>query len=230
MVRLMVALFVVFLVAAFLVIDVILHLRQKPSIAEQLRDQADASAAEAGTRIAGFRVAPDAAYHPGHTWARHLGQGLARVGVDDFAAHLVGAPDRIDAPPVGAQVRAGRPLLTLVRKGRRIPVLAPVSGAVAAINKTVLSETGKVLADPYGAGWLLDIRSTDLAAEFRSLLSGEMARRLVDEAAGALHTYLSPMSVAAAADGGEPIGGIADMLDDPTWDRVRSRFLLTDTE
>jgi glycine cleavage system H protein len=152
------------------------------------------------------------------------------VGLDDFAARLIGRADRIDAPPVGATVQAGHALLTLVRRGRRTAVVAPVSGAVAAVNRDALVNPGTVVEDPYGDGWLIDIRGADLPQEFRSLLTGEMARRLIDDAAGALHTYLSPVPLQAAADGGQAVDGIADMLDEQTWDRARTRFLLTDPE
>jgi glycine cleavage system H protein len=225
----MVALFIVLMIATFLVIDVVLHLRNQPALAEQARNRV-AAAAET-PRVAGFRIAPDAAYHPGHTWARHTAQGVAQVGLDDFASRLVGKPDRVELPAVGTQVRAGRPMATLQRKGRRIPVVAPVSGIVAAVNRQAQATPEELTADPYGKGWLVEIKSSELSYDFRALMSGEMARRFVDEAAAALHSYFAPPEMAmAAADGGEPIDGIADQMDDPTWDRVRSRFLLTDAE
>lgn len=226
----MVALFVVLMIAIFLVIDIVLHVRHQPAFADQLQSRMEASAA-ALPRIAGFRVDPALAYHSGHTWARHIGQGLARVGVDDFAARLIGRPDRIELPAVGTSVRAGRPLLTVIHKGRRVPVVAPVSGTVAAVNTAVLTDGGAVLDSPYGAGWMVDIKSAELSYDLRSLLTGEMARRFIDEAAAALHTVFAPAELApAAADGGEPVQGISDMLDDAAWDRVRSRFLLTEGE
>jgi hypothetical protein len=37
-------------------------------------------------------------------------------------------------------------------------------------------------------------------------------------------------AVPAVADGGEPVDGISDLLDEPEWDRARARFLLSDPE
>lgn len=225
----MVALFVVLMIAAVLVVDLILHARHQPALADKLQARLDAGAARRLPKVAGFRIAPEAAYHPGHAWARHTGSGQARLGLDDFAARLLGKATRIEAPAVGTHVRAGHPMLTVEHKGRRTRIVAPVSGVVAAVNKDALADPGLLLEDPYEKGWLVEVRNAELSYDMRALLTGEMARRLVDEAAAALHTYFGPAEmVPAAADGGEPLAGIADMLDDETWDRVRSRFLLTD--
>lgn len=225
----MVALFVVLLIALFLAIDVVLQLRGKSGLADQLRARLERDAAAASARVAGFRLAPDALYHPGHTWARRQDAGVAKVGIDDFAARLVGPPERIETPAVGSPVRAGRPLATLVRRGRRTTLLAPVSGIVTAVNKDLLREPASLPADPYDKGWLIELRGGELAYDMRTLLAGEMARRFTDEAAAALHSYFAPHgALPAAADGGEPLDAIGDLLDDENWDRVRTRFLLTD--
>ncbi len=225
----MVALFIVLMIAAFLVIDVVLNLKHKPALADRLRARIEANEIASSSRVAGFRLAPEAAYHAGHTWARHAGTGAAQVGVDDFAAHLVGKPERVTLPAVGTAVRAGRPILTLERKGRRVAVVSPVSGTVSAVNREAQAHPDAILQDPYGKGWLVEVKSTELSYDFRTLMTGEMARRFVDEAAAALHAYFAPPEVAlAAADGGEAVEAIADQFDEATWDRVRSRFLLTD--
>lgn len=226
----MVALFVVLVFALFLVVDIVLHLLRRPALAEQLKNRLAASASGL-PRIAGFRHDPDVAYHPGHAWARHLGHGMARIGLDDFALRLIGRPERITLPPVGTSIRANRPFATLERKGRRIRVLAPVSGVIAAVNSDVLAQPAALGDEPFGASWLIDIKSFELAFDFRPLLTGEMARRFLDEAAAALHGFFAPADLAPAmADGGEPVEGVGDLLDEAQWDRARTRFLLTDAE
>jgi glycine cleavage system H lipoate-binding protein len=227
----MVALFVVLMIALFLAVDVVLQLRGKPALADRIQARLEGSAEGGAVRVAGFRVAPDALYHPGHTWARREAAGVAKVGLDDFAARLVGPPDQVEAPAVGTPVRAGRPLLTVQRRGRRTTLLSPVSGTVAAVNKDALAQPSAITADPYGRGWLVEVRSPDMTYDLRSLLSGDMARRFVDEAAAALHSYFAPAdALPAAADGGEPLDAIGDLMDEATWDRVRARFLLTDSQ
>ncbi len=225
----MVALFVVLMIALFLAVDVALQLRGRPALADRIQARLEGSEETTAVRVAGFRVAPDALYHPGHTWARREDAGVAKVGIDDFAARLVGPPEHVEAPAVGSPVRAGRPLCTVERRGRRTTLLAPVSGTVSAVNKEALARPAAITADPYGAGWIVEVRSADMTYDLRSLLSGDMARRFVDEAAAGLHAYFAPAdALPAAADGGEPIDAIGDLMDDATWDRARARFLLTD--
>jgi len=227
----MVALFIVALVAVLLTVDLILASLGHGSLARTLRDRQEAKAAAESSRVGGFVLAPDRGYHPGHTWARYEGGSLARVGVDQFAAKLVGTPERIELPPVGTQVRAGRPMAHVTHHGRRTAVIAPVSGTVAATNRALVDRPEELTNAPYDQGWLLELRNDQLRLDLRALLSGDLARRWMDDSVAVLHRMFSPgEAVPALADGGEPVDGISDLLDDPAWDRARARFLLSDPE
>lgn len=227
----MVALFVIALVAVLLTVDLVLAASGHGSLAKTLRDRQESKSAAAASRVGGFVLAPDRGYHPGHTWARYEGGVLARVGVDQFAAKLLGTPDRVELPPVGTQVRAGRPMAHITRHGRRTAVIAPVSGTVAATNRDLVDHPDELAKAPYDGGWMLELRNDQLRLDLRALLSGDLARRWMDDSVSVLHRMFSPgEAVPALADGGEPVDGISDMLDEPAWDRARARFLLSDPE
>ena len=59
------------------------------------------------TRFAGFLVPADVTFHPGHAWARVEGMDTVTVGMDDFAARLLGSADSISLPKIGFPREAG---------------------------------------------------------------------------------------------------------------------------
>jgi len=68
-----------------------------------------------------------------------------------------------------------------------IPMLSPVDGEVVAVNQEVLRSPGILSRDPYGAGWLLKVKSDRLAADTRNLLSGKLARDWMETSLENLH-------------------------------------------
>jgi glycine cleavage system H protein len=55
------------------------------------------------------------------------------------------------------------------------PVPAPFTGTVIQANDAVLANASLAEADPYGAGWLVEMRPADLAAARASLPTGPAA-------------------------------------------------------
>ena len=50
---------------------------------------------------------------PRHAWVRITTDGTLRVGIDDFLSEALGEVEAVEAPPRGAQVKRGDPLLKL---------------------------------------------------------------------------------------------------------------------
>lgn len=222
----MVALFVVLMVVAFLTLDLVLVARSQAGLEGAIARQR-AAEGRPDAIVGGFALAGDRAYHAGHTWVRFREKASARVGIDDFAARLVGAPDAVELHETGRSVRAGTPLAVLRRNGREARVLAPVSGIVTAVNKDALAAPAALTGNPYDGGWLVEMKANDVRRDLRSLSWGDAARRLLDDSATALHQMFAPgAALPAAADGGRALPAIADQMDDETWNRARERFLL----
>jgi len=173
---------------------------------------------------AGWFTAPDGVLlHPGHTWAREAPGGLVEVGLDDFAARLLGPVVRIDAPTPGSEVAQGAPALQATEGGKRVALVSPVAGRVAEVNPS----TGAWLREPYGAGWLFKVRPARLATDRRQLLEGAPARQWLQQAEAALAARLSPDLGAVLQDGGTPVHGIAQELEPERWDALCREFFRT---
>ena len=189
------------------------------------------SAARATTLADWFALPAEYLFHRGHAWARPETSGLVTVGMDDFAASLVGPLSRITMPAVGATVGLGERAWRLVAgDGRSVEMLSPVDGAILEVNPEVASRPDAALTDPFGAGWLMKVQPSRLRANRTNLLSGTAARNWMQEVAAGLQAHLAPGLGALAQDGGAPVAGMAKALDPDRWDAVARTYLLTDEE
>ena len=178
--------------------------------------------------VGGFRFQTEMSYHPGHAWVFVEGPDRVRVGVDDFACRLLGEVERVDLPPVGLRVRQGRPAWTLLRNGRRAPMLSPISGRIVELNPRVQTEPALVRNDPYGEGWLFAVRADDLQSDLNNLLEGPLARRWLEEAGVRLSARLREGIEISFADGGTAIPDIGSLIAEAEWMEVVREFLKTE--
>jgi glycine cleavage system H lipoate-binding protein len=190
--------------------------------------QAERAAARVRERPAGatalanagwFSVPGDVMLHPGHTWARATADGLVEVGLDDFAAKLLGPMERIELPRPGAAVSQGAPAFSVEDGARRVEMVSPVDGEVAEVNP-LAANADLWQFEPYGAGWLYKVRPERLPANERQLFVGEAARRWVEQASESLAARVSPQLGAVLHDGGTPVHGIARQLEPERWDEL----------
>jgi glycine cleavage system H protein len=177
--------------------------------------------------VAGYLTPEELHYHRGHTWARRLGADTVLVGLDDFARRLLGPAKGVRLPAVGAWLRQGEPGFAVQVDGRAAGLVSPVEGEVVAVNSD--AEANPLLAtdDPYGRGWLLKLRATNLATDLRNLLSGSLARRFMEDAREGLDHRLMALSGSVLQDGGEPVADFAQRLPEAEWRRLVGEFLLT---
>jgi glycine cleavage system H protein len=190
-----------------------------------------AEAAPPGRRlpqwVAGFGLPEQLLYHPGHTWALAESPHLVRVGLDDFAAHLLGQVASIVLPQRGRWIRQGQPLATVYRDGVETKLVSPIEGVIADVNEAVKKDPSLALKDPYGEGWLISVQAPDEPTNFRNLLSGRLARRWMEEAAERLRARIPSLAGAVAQDGGLAAGNLTEQLPDANWEEITREFFLT---
>ena len=131
------------------------------------------------TTIRGFEL-PDHLYYliEKHVWVAPRGGGLARLGMTSVGYHLL--RDTLVAISVQAKV-----LGIAVPKGKSIamveslkyigPLPAPFAGVVERVNEMVQVEPDLAAADPYGTGWIAELRTSDWESAAAGLLTGEAA-------------------------------------------------------
>lgn len=177
--------------------------------------------------VAGFQVQGEMAYHPGHAWAFVEGPASTRVGVDDFAARLVGKVDRIDLPEPGDTLTQGEPAWVLHSGGRKATMLSPVSGEVIEVNPAARENTGALGEAPYRDGWLMRVRTRSPRTNLNNLLTGELVTKWMETVAMRLRTSLSDGMAVSYPDGGRAVDDIGALVPDEKWNSVTEEFFLT---
>ncbi|MEP6760286.1 MAG: glycine cleavage system protein GcvH [Sporichthyaceae bacterium] len=102
----------------------------------------------------------DLHYTREHEWIRSTGDML-RVGVTDYAQEALGDIVFVTLPEVGAEVTAGEPCGEVESTKSVSDIYAPVSGTIVARNEALDAAPELVNSDPYGEGWMIDIRPAD---------------------------------------------------------------------
>ena len=174
-----------------------------------------------------FAVPEDLHFHRGHTWARDEGGGVLRVGVDDFAAKLLGRPEAVRLPASGSRLEQGDAGWWLQVGGRGLGLLSPVDGEVLEVNEEAVRDPERVVDDPYGDGWLLRVRSSRPVAALKNLLPGRLARAWTDEAAARLNAWMGGDLGVVLQDGGVPLPGFGRQLAGERWHEMAAELLLT---
>ena len=94
-------------------------------------------------------------YTKSHEWLL-VEDGVATVGLTDFAQDALGDIGFVNLPQPGDQVSAGEALGDVESVKAVSDVLSPVSGVVAEVNEELLDNPALVNEDPYGA-WLIKV-------------------------------------------------------------------------
>jgi glycine cleavage system H lipoate-binding protein len=176
--------------------------------------------------VGGFKAPAHLAYHPGHAWAMKESRQTVRIGLDDFAARVVGQIDQIDLPVRGRWLRQGERGWTIGRGAHRFEMLSPIEGEVIEVNPAVLRDPSLAHKDPYGAGWLVAVQAPAVDGNMKNLLHGRLAQRWMEESVGALHTRISPGSEARLQDGGHAIGDVLSLVPEFQWETFVQEMLL----
>lgn len=173
-----------------------------------------------------------AQYAPTHTWVREEGDGLVRVGLDAFAAWVVGRLRGLVLVRAGMRVTRGDPFAWLDQAGGTLTVTSPVSGDVVQSNDTLTLRGELELDDPFESNWLLLLRPSRLRTEMRWLVRAPQFGPMVARDTRAWRRLLckavragSARAGSTLADGGCAVSDLDELLGARRHNRIASRFL-----
>ena len=104
-----------------------------------------------------------------HEWIRMEGEGIATVGITQFAQEQLGDIVFVELPEPGRKLRAGDEAAVIESVKAAAECRSPVSGTVTEINAALADDPATVNRDPAGAGWFFRMRVDD-AAELDALM------------------------------------------------------------
>ncbi|MEU3745340.1 MULTISPECIES: glycine cleavage system protein GcvH [Streptomyces] len=109
-------------------------------------------------------------YTKEHEWLSAAEDGVATVGITEFAANALGDVVYAQLPEVGSTVTAGETCGELESTKSVSDLYSPVTGEVVAANQDVVDDPSLVNTAPFEGGWLFKVR---VAGEPDELLSAD---------------------------------------------------------
>lgn len=111
-----------------------------------------------------------------HEWIATTVEGIIRFGITDYAQDSLGDIVYVDLPKVGQVLTSGQPCGEVESTKSVSEIYAPVSGEVTAVNAALADAPDTVNSQPYGDGWMVEVRvdgegaPTLDAASYRALI------------------------------------------------------------
>jgi glycine cleavage system H lipoate-binding protein len=219
---------ILFVLLTFLLILTVMYFR-RPQPATDTVQAATRQEMGAPTMIkfAGFEIPETYCFHAGHTWLSDEGRQNGRVGMDAFAANLLGQIDSIDFAELNRWVRQGQRLCTIGRGVNKVELLSPVEGVLVSINHEVAKNPNLAVEDPYKDGWLCVIKAPELAINSKNLLRGPIVPAWMQHSMLRVGEMLLPTAPALAQDGGLPVKGLLFEVDRNVQRELTKEFFLT---
>ena len=96
-------------------------------------------------------------YSRDHEWLR-MEDGVAVIGISDFAQSELGDVVFINLPEVGDETTAGEPFGDVESVKAVSDLVCPVTGTVCEVNEELLDAPEKLNEDPYGT-WIIKVEN-----------------------------------------------------------------------
>lgn len=117
-----------------------------------------------------MQVPDNLKYSKDHEWARIKEDGVIQVGITDYAQHALGDIVFVELPQAGDSFSAGEVFGSLESVKAVSECCLPAGGAITAVNESLLDAPELVNKDPYGEGWLVEVKC-DHEQELAALMS-----------------------------------------------------------
>ena len=113
-------------------------------------------------------INPDLKYTKSHEWVKEE-NGVAVVGISDFAQDALGDVVFVNLPEAGDEVVAGESFGDVESVKAVSDLVSPVSGIVQAVNEELMDAPEMLNSDPYGA-WIIKVEQVN---DYEELLDAD---------------------------------------------------------
>lgn len=107
-------------------------------------------------------VKPDLLYSKSNEWIEIL-DDFIRVGIDDYSQSSLGDIVHVELLAPENYVQAGNSFGHIEATKSVTDINAPVSGVILKINKNVITSPDLINYDPYGSGWLIEMKPDNIS-------------------------------------------------------------------
>lgn len=116
-------------------------------------------------------------YTKDHEWVSLEGE-IATVGITDFAQKELGDIVYVEVETLDQTLEKDEVFGTVEAVKTVSDLFLPMSGEIIEFNDSLESDPEKVNTDPYGSGWMIKIKVTNVE-DFNVLLSSETYQQLI---------------------------------------------------
>ena len=116
-------------------------------------------------------------YTKDHEWVKIEGD-VATVGITDFAQSELGDIVYVEVETVDETLDAEEIFGTVEAVKTVSDLFLPLSGEIIEFNEALEDEPEKVNSDPYGAGWMIKVKCSDLS-QVDGLMSADAYKELI---------------------------------------------------
>lgn len=117
-------------------------------------------------------------YTKDHEWIRVEGDTVT-IGITDFAQGELGDIVYVDVETVDESLDIEEVFGTVEAVKTVSDLFLPVSGEIIEFNEALEDEPEKVNTDPYGEGWMIKVKCSDLS-QLDDLLSAQDYKAIID--------------------------------------------------
>lgn len=110
------------------------------------------------------KIPSDLKYTATHEWVREETDGIITIGITDHAQSLLGDIVYIELPEKRQKLSQGEGCAVVESVKAAADVYAPLAGEIIMSNQALASQPELVNIDPYGDGWLCQIKLNDVSA------------------------------------------------------------------
>jgi glycine cleavage system H protein len=180
-----------------------------------------------------LRIPQGLFYSRNHTWAYMGKSGIASIGLDDLLLHITGEVNVRHLKNKDDIIRKGDLIAEVSRQGKSLNIFSPVSGKILEANSALHHNHELPNKDPYGEGWLYNLKPSNWVEEIPSCFLSEDATnwlkneldRYKDFVAINIGKYSAASSFAVLQDGGEIADNSLSALPDGMWNDFQKEFL-----
>lgn len=133
-------------------------------------------------KVGDYNIPDELLYTKDHEYAQVEGADLVKVGITDYAQKSLRDVVYVELPKKGSEVTSGSEFGSIESVKAVSELYAPVSGVIEEVNSELENSPERVNEDPYGEGWIIKIKASDIQADKAKLLNSKAYAKLVKEA------------------------------------------------
>ncbi|MBI5020430.1 MAG: response regulator [Ignavibacteriales bacterium] len=166
-----------------------------------------------------------------HTWFSINQEGIAKIGMDDFAKKLIGKIDSIEFPNLGMNIKAGQPLFTVKQGSRSVTFNSPITGKVSRVNTALLKNLVALEITAYESNWICSLDTDQIDNEIMGMSIGKSAVSLFQNDIEKCKTLLKELIKSEKRESeytgeGQIYIGQLEELPDANWQKVVAEFFI----